>query len=60
MDALLAEVDATVRPVYRSTSPVAMRDVDVRRERRAMRRAIGAQVRVLPVAGPVVVRGEAA
>ncbi|PPK65840.1 hypothetical protein V5P93_000270 [Actinokineospora auranticolor] len=59
VDALLAEMDATVEPIHRPTSPFAMHEIDTRRARREMNRMMGAQVRSLPVR-TVVPRGEAA
>ncbi|GGS61349.1 hypothetical protein [Actinokineospora fastidiosa] len=38
IDRLLAEVDASVKPVRRPTSPFALRPLDLRRERRQVTR----------------------
>jgi hypothetical protein len=60
VDLMEAEVFTSVTPIRRPTSPFAMYELDVRRERREYNRTLGAQVRALPVSRPALVWGEAA
>jgi hypothetical protein len=60
IDALLAEVDATTRPVRQVPPLFADRDAASRRARRQMNRASARVARSSPVIVPVVADGEQA
>lgn len=57
IDALIAEVDAVVRPVGRVPPLFADRDAALRRERRRANRALARVARSLPLVVPVVADG---
>lgn len=57
IDALVAEVDAVVRPVRRVPALFADRDEVLRRERRRAHRALARMTRSLPLVVPVASDG---